>query len=113
MTITSLVLLFSACLNQVPQNAPNEPVAAQTEATALGFPSPDDSCEEDEDCGTFHRTLEDDGRCCYTCEHQIASTSWVQAAMAVCETRSREGCAMFKCAAPPKLKCKQGRCAAK
>ncbi len=130
MMIASLALLLAGCPNQVPQNAPAAPVqarpssvpAAETPAvetpapvqpTTGGFPPLDASCEQDEDCTSFHRVLEDDGRCCYTCDHRIVAASWAEAAMAICEARSSEGCAMFKCAEPPKLKCEEGRCVAR
>lgn len=79
-------------------------------ASKAGFPPVDRRCVEDTDCGTHHRYLTEDGRCCYTCEYRPGSKKWVKAVMAECSKRSREGCPMKKCVAPPSPKCVAGEC---
>ena len=113
LTLLACVLFLGGCsTTQLPHVKPktiDTPTAASN-ASKAGFPPVDRRCIQDTDCGTSNRYLTDDGRCCYTCEYQTGSKTWVKEVMAECSKRSHEGCPMKKCVAPPSLKCVAGEC---
>jgi len=115
LTLLACVLLLGSCSKAQsthPEPKTNGTPIGASSASEAGFPPVDRRCAQDTDCGTHHRYLTEDGRCCYTCEYRIGSKKWVKAVMAECSKRSLEGCPMRKCVAPPSLKCVAGECTA-
>ncbi len=68
------------------------------------------TCETDDDCGVFMHFITEDDRCCPTCSPTSAASTWIADFRQQCDAKSRIGCAMMKCAAPPDSQCVEGQC---